>query len=284
MAYPIELENECKRLYYKYDIGTISGDAWIESMWDEQAMLFPFIEMVITTKCNLKCKFCSNLIPHYQESCVENKEDIFEWIELLSQKAKYVFRLKLHGGEPLAHPDIAEIITFACSKENILDVRLSTNGTIIPTQDTLLAMTNPKFRLHISDYEKSCGIKTDKLESLCVQFGINLFKMKDEPWQNLGDVSLRNRSFRTKMQMIKECNMSMCRSFQKGFLYVCSRAGHGERLGYFINNDVDYLNFKSDLNFENYLTFFRNYNFVACDYCDGAVKGRNEIPAGEQIK
>ena len=284
MAYPIELKNECTRLYVKYGVGTVSADDWITEMWNEQAMLFPFIEMVITTKCNLKCKFCSNLIPYYQNPCVEKKEDVFNWIDILSQKAKYVFRLKIHGGEPLTHPDIAEIITYACSKENILDVRLSTNGTIIPDKTTLLAMTDPKFRLHISDYEKSCGIKTDKLEFLCKQLGINLFKMKDEPWQNLGGVSLRDRPTCDKIQMIKDCNMSMCRSFQKGFLYVCSRAGHGERQGHFVNKDVDYLNFNGELTFDNYLTFFGNYNFAACDYCDGAIKGKNEIPAGEQIK
>ena len=284
MAYPIELEKECRRLYDKYSVGTVSADIWIDSMWNEQAMLFPFIEMVITTKCNLKCMFCSNLIPYYQEPCIEKKEDVLEWIDALSQKAKYVFRLKLHGGEPLTHPDIAEIIAYACSKENILDVRLSTNGTVIPNKDALIAMTNPKFRLHISDYEKSCGIKTDRLESLCTQYGINVFKMKDEPWQNLGDVSLRARTASEKKKMITECNMSTCRSFQKGILYVCSRAGHGERQGHFVNNDVDRLNFKSSLTFEQYLTFFGNYDFVACSHCDGAIKGKNEIPAGEQLK
>jgi len=36
--------------------------------------------------------------------------------------------------------------------------------------------------------------------------------------------------------------------------------------------------------FESYLNFYQRYNFTACNYCDGAIKGKDEIAAGEQIR
>lgn len=284
MSYPKLLKNECERLYVKYSIGEKDSHAWVEEQFTKKAVLIPFVEMVITTFCNLKCKFCSNLIPYYKDSEVTEKETIFRWIDNLSKRAAIVFRLKIHGGEPLTHPDIAEIIDYACSKDNILDVRISTNGTIIPQANTWKAMQNSKFHLHISDYESTCNISTDKLEQLAKQFGVNFFKMKDEPWQDLGGLYKRERAIKEQKILVEKCNMSGCRSLQEGRLYVCSRSRHGERQGHYIQREDEALDIIKGFSFESYLSFYQRYNFTACNYCDGAIKGKNEIAAGEQLR
>ena len=73
----------------------------------------PYIE--ITSKCNLKCKYC------YNESCIEKCFSYFE--------SKGVEIVSISGGEPLVHKDIFKILK-SC-KSHGFKVLLATNGTLI---------------------------------------------------------------------------------------------------------------------------------------------------------
>lgn len=283
--YPIELKKECVRLCEKYGLAedSVKAAEWVDSCEQEKALLFPFIEMIITNKCNLKCRYCSNLIPHYSAGVHETFDTVKKWIDLICERAKKVFRLKIHGGEPLLHPDLARIIKYACGKENIVDVRMSTNGTIIPSEELIHEMLNEKFRLHISDYSATCGINHQRLTDVLDTAGINYYVMKNEPWQDLGEIVSNNMDNVELAGMVLECNMHKCSSFYNGKLYVCSRASNGDRLGLVKALKDDYLDFENGFGIDEYYKFFRKLNFSACRMCHGAIKGKNEIPAGEQL-
>lgn len=283
--YPRELKKECVRLCEKYGLTKDASKAvgWVDRCECEGAVLFPFIEMIITNKCNLRCRYCSNLIPHYTAGSHETLDTVKKWIDLICERATKVFRLKIHGGEPLLHPDLARIIKHACSKENIVDVRISTNGTIVPSHELLHEMRNEKFRLHISDYSASCGIELERLTNALTSVGVNYFVMQGEPWQDLGEIVSNNLDDVELATMVQECNMHKCSSFYSGKLYVCSRASNGDRLGLFKSQQDDYLDFERGFGFDEYYNFFEKTNFSACRLCKGAVKGKNEIPAGEQL-
>ncbi|WFR56533.1 radical SAM protein [Anaerocolumna sp. AGMB13025] len=75
----------------------------------------------ITTRCNLRCKHCGAI------SLVEqNKPEYKNWKKVIDYVSTFVDHMTLLGGEPLLHPEIEEIIHYACSYG--IKVSLITNG------------------------------------------------------------------------------------------------------------------------------------------------------------
>lgn len=73
----------------------------------------PYIECFITTKCNIKCKHCSNLIPYIEKRkhmpFVDLKRDLDTFLAQIDR----LYRLKIHGGEVFLHPELCDIIVYA---------------------------------------------------------------------------------------------------------------------------------------------------------------------------
>ena len=153
----------------------------------------------------------------------------------------------------------------------------------MPSQELLHEMCNKKFRLHISDYSASCGIKLEKLTNMLKIAGVNYFVMHGEPWQDLGKIANNNLNDDELATMVYKCNMHKCSSFYNGKLYVCSRASNADRLGLVMATKNDYLDFENGFGLAEYHNFFEKTNFSACKLCKGAIKGVNEILAGEQL-
>ena len=78
-----------------------------------------YIEIPITTKCTLNCKECSNLIQYYQEPYHISAADIIRDVRKLSRVAKGILLLRLLGGEPFLHPDLARIVRQILKYDNI---------------------------------------------------------------------------------------------------------------------------------------------------------------------
>lgn len=90
---------------------------------------FKFIYVEITNSCNLNCYFCPSAnLENNKFISIDNFEHII-W-----EISKYTNTIYLHIlGEPLLHPKFIDLIEI-CKKNNI-DVRLTTNGTLIENYD-----------------------------------------------------------------------------------------------------------------------------------------------------
>ncbi len=82
-----------------------------------------FLQLEITNKCNLNCKYCLRNFWEFEKLGFIDLKDFKEIVSQYNAK-KYV----LYGfGEPFFHPEIKEILEFAHEKGEIL---LITNGTL----------------------------------------------------------------------------------------------------------------------------------------------------------
>ena len=97
------------------------------------------LHMAITMKCSLKCKNCNMFVPYYKEDVTYSKENIKSEIDTLFKKVDYIFSFTLLGGEPLLHPDWAEIVHYLSKaySDRIGIIKIITNGTIIPADKVL---------------------------------------------------------------------------------------------------------------------------------------------------
>jgi pyruvate-formate lyase-activating enzyme len=81
--------------------------------------------LYVTEQCNLDCHYCNeydNSIPH------PSVADLRKWMDHI--RALGVVRIGFQGGEPLKHPDIAELVRYAKSI-GFGQVSMSTNGFLL---------------------------------------------------------------------------------------------------------------------------------------------------------
>lgn len=119
--YRIEVECICAEHFLDEDEYRIIQNKSVKNSYSAPIKLY----IDITDKCNLSCLHCLNKNLHSK-----NELSMKTIHEVADECGKYgVFYVKLGGGEPLAHPHIAEIIN-EFRKKNVF-VSLSTNGILI---------------------------------------------------------------------------------------------------------------------------------------------------------
>lgn len=90
---------------------------------------FPIhLDIESTSICNLKCPFCAGTYEKYSYGHIEM--DLYKKIvDEGSEKGLYSIKLNFRG-EPLLHPEIAELVSYAKQK-GIVDVFFNTNATLL---------------------------------------------------------------------------------------------------------------------------------------------------------
>jgi len=268
---------ECARYLRKAkDIGE-NIDELTKLVWHRQNVEGKFelayLEMFVTTKCNLNCKGCSNLIPSCSGQEHINKQVIFDSIDSLLKKIDRLYRLKLHGGEVLLHPELVEIIDYIGSQEKIVSLRLTTNGTIIPSEQVLKVIKKRNLVIQISDY-KIANSKVVQLIELLKAKGIRYTLPFDAAWRDMGGFERRDSCRREK------CTIGKCNSMMDGKIFICSRAAMMDKLGIIKSESLSVFeqeNFRQKL--ENLLN---TKDYESCWHCDGNTKHAKAIPIAEQ--
>lgn len=235
----------------------------------------PYIECFITTKCNLKCKHCSNLIPYIEKRkhmpFVDFKRDLDTFLAQIDR----LYRLKIHGGEVFLHPELCDIIVYADGLKKIKSIRIATNGTILPSEKVLKTLAKSKVVVQISDYPIFSG-KVEQTIKMFEAHGVKYVFLQGQKWQNMGEIKKRATN------RFESCSISRCTSLYRGKIYICSRAAMMEEQGCHFYDGIDIASDKKDFRAE-ILRLYRGAHSKACFYCDGDTEFAKEIPAGEQL-
>ena len=236
----------------------------------------PYLEVFLTTHCNLRCDKCSNVIPHLSKQHHLSADEIIRNLENILQLTKNIYRLKLHGGEVFLHPELPKLISYVLSNKKLISIRLTTNGTIIPNELILKTLAGSRIVVQISDYE----IASEKIPKLIEKFNeynIKYVYLKNRIWRDMGDFSTRdsNRFF--------ECSIKRCTSMYKDGIFVCSRAAMA--LNENKISDSYHINISniSRTKLRNSLKRLSTVPNEACIHCDGDTKFAKSIPAGKQV-
>ncbi len=88
------------------------------------------VDLEITAKCNLRCKYCSHFL---SEGDVETELNTFEWLTFFEECRELgIINILLSGGEPFMHKDIKTIINGIV--KNKMRFSANSNGAFI-TED-----------------------------------------------------------------------------------------------------------------------------------------------------
>ena len=106
----------------------------------------------ITNRCNLRCSFCPGT-KRAPRTMTPAEFDLV--LERLTGQVEYVY---LHVmGEPLGHPQLAELLALAAARER--KVCITTNGTLLArqTKTLLAAPTLHKVSVSLHSFEGNDG-------------------------------------------------------------------------------------------------------------------------------
>lgn len=137
--------------------------------------VLPYLEIPIVKHCNLNCRYCShfaNIEDKYFMSINVFERDMLRLSQLFSD----IVEIRLLGGEPLLHPQISEFINIAKKYFPKSDLKIATNGLLIPSinNEVLKTIANYDVCFDISLYPPTQKIE-QTIRWRLYKFGIRFY-------------------------------------------------------------------------------------------------------------
>ena len=256
------------------------------------------VDIVITEKCSLKCKDCSNLMQFFDNPINYEEKDLKEAVDLLASYADYIHEVRVIGGEPLMNKEWHLVVDNLVSKPNIDRVVIYTNGMITPKIHQIDSLKHPKVIFNITDYTQIFGEdapnkktanlsrfkkQVDKLEEICKKESIDYRRHPPENWTDCGRIENFNRSPEENKKVFRSCCCKNLITMSEGELHRCPFSAQITRLKV-IDCESDYVKItnRDEKLIKEELTdlLFKKNVLGACTYCPGrSLSDEQIIPA-----
>ena len=254
-----------------------------KSYLDKNLVFARSIDIIITEKCTLKCKDCSNLMQFYETPENHSFIKVTNDFSKLIKSINLVLEVRLIGGEPFINKEIYDFIDFYMQQEKVLKVVVYTNATIKLKQERLLKYKgNLKLIFSITNYgllSKSTEIVIEMLENLNIAY-------RSEPpnnWTDSGKIIEKRESFLENQDIFEKCCAKNTFTQMNGKLYRCPFAANAEQLEAIPKSKSNAININDDTDMIN--KFILNTQYIdACSFCNGRSHDMPEITPAVQTK
>lgn len=177
-----------------------------------------YYEYHVTHHCNLKCKGCG----HYSNICDTGYGDLIKYIEDINRLKELfwgVERVRLMGGEPLLNADLPEFIEVTRKAFPDADLRIVTNGLLIPSinEDVFRTMRENGASFDITQYLPTSKVK-GKIEIRCLENDISYYL---SPLVTQFFDSRNYEGDSCKEEHFQKCISKGCHFLMDGKLSVC---------------------------------------------------------------
>ena len=253
--------------------------------------------IVITLRCNLKCKLCGGYIPYYNNPPHWDLEFVSRVIDKYFEIVDTVGDFDISGGETFLHEQLAEIVYKALEyEERFSRLLILTNGTIIPSDKVIKAMTaSKKVLVTISDYKKSTKteelirvLKKNKIAFRVIDYTDVLFC---DGWVNYDSST---RLLYTEEELIRRGKSCAVRNrgcnflVQNGQIHSCGRSYRRMEIGMIPYNKEEYVDlFDETISVEEkrktLLDLFHSSYGTSCAFCYGLCKTSERFQPAEQL-
>ncbi|MDR0614075.1 MAG: radical SAM protein [Dysgonamonadaceae bacterium] len=265
----------------------------------KRKIYIPNIGISLTTRCTLKCRHCDHYIPTIEEKYHEILAfDSFKTqLDNLLVNADNLFELRLLGGEPLLNRNTAQMLLYSLEHPKIERVELVTNGTLDISDEIvdILKRFPKKSSVYLSNYTANESLipllKTDSIAEKLIANGITLNFDRNLLWSKTEQIQRHFRSAAMNKRYFMEClKLTHCMNIRGGKLFICPRAATFSLRDLYrrffppapaLQENKEYINLSQPVEKWQFLEFFGNDFFNACDYCSNVseVAGEKMIPA-----
>jgi len=244
------------------------------------------VEMPLTSRCTLRCRDCCNLIPYYKKPDHLDNAQVIQDIDDFLANVDRVYRFVVMGGEVFLHPGLAAIMAHLIESPKVSIIHIFTNATIMPSQEVMAWMGHPKVYLTISSYPQGLSRRQEQLQAALERRQAH-FSISVSNWNDMGglDPGLNDSPAVLKARFAT-CSRKICHNLVDGAYHICSRSGHGQRLGQFPPDPADSVPFRGRIDPRQFQESFRRLlarDYIsACCYCYGDAGP--VIPAAIQLE
>lgn len=252
-----------------------------------ETLIIPKLTIIITTRCNLRCKLCCEYVPQNQAFPDITIMECKNILEILFKVTDKVNTLHLSGGgEPFLHPNLSELVNTCMEYSDKFDtLMLFTNSTIMLSEQVLETLKKNKSKLivQVSHYGINPKLENEvlaQLQSIGLTIKLEKYYGDSQSFGGWVDFGMWNSYKRTPRQLENTfSNCAVSRDMRgnwrtrDGKVHWCSRSQRGTELGLLpdFNNDyVDLFDGSSiQLKREKFLKIMNTKYINACDYCSG---------------
>ena len=245
------------------------------------------IDLVLTEKCSLKCKDCSNLMQYYAKPVDEDFDTLVNSIDKILSTVGHIREVRIIGGEPLLYKKIDLVINHLLKYDNYDKIYIYTNGTIVLKGDKMNVFNNPKVVFKISNYGE-ISRNVEKLENKLDELNIQYITERVRTWQDCAIIDKFDRDEELTKSIFGNCCENQGLTVLQGKLYLCPFAAHATNLDAIEKYDDDIIDTKDEKNLDfkkqlENLYFNREY-IGACHSCNGRDHNVAKVEAGVQTK
>lgn len=267
----------------KLQVGKGKINDWYDKISNQDNFVIPRLVVVLTTRCSLRCNGCNNLMPLVKKHIDFPYEKVLAWIQKILDMSDGIVSLELLGGEPFLYKDLNKVLEVLLKENKIFRVEITTNGTVIPKDETFSLLSSPKCFVSVSKYP---GINSnEKFIEKLKEYNIVHLVMDDMVWIDPGEPVSHEKTASKLNRDYEKCGASYtCKTLLGGKIYPCARGASLFHLGYIKENEDEYVEIEENCNFRQKLKeFFLKENSIVCDYCTITDRWRR-IKAGDQCK
>ncbi len=233
------------------------------------------LDVVISEKCSLNCKDCSNLMQYYKSPKNLTYESVVADFEALVSKLDHIYEIRLIGGEPFMNKEIYKIIDYFIASKVITKLVVYTNATI-PLKKNLMSMfKTPKLVFSITDYgnlSRNTKRVTEALDEMSIAYRC----LPPSNWTDSGRMQNYKRSIDDMKNIFEKCCGKNLFTLMYGKLYRCPFSANAERLKGIPIDKANSVEVGGTLRSIDKYT--NNIKYLpACNFCNGRSHDAPEI-------
>jgi organic radical activating enzyme len=252
------------------------------------------LDIMITTKCSLKCRNCSNLMQYYLNPTDTVYEKIIASLKIINENVDSISEYRIIGGEPLMNKNWADIVNNISEYDNEAKIFIYTNATIAPKDIQLQSFQNKNVNFVITDYG-NLSRNIDKMINNLEKYKISYKREPANDWVDCSSIKHHKRSSDQLKEVFKQCCVKYIYTLLDQKLYRCPFIANAANLNAIPDNPANYVNLvslKDDIKSQIKRLVKVARFFPGCDFCDGrpydptskvGYDGKGMIPAGEQV-
>jgi MoaA/NifB/PqqE/SkfB family radical SAM enzyme len=226
-------------------------------------------------------------IPSYPKHYDYDIDDLLHSVKNVVDAVDGVSLFTLMGGEPFLYPNLREVIDFLKGSMKVANIRIVTNGTIIPDESVINSLIGTKILVCISDYG-ALSHKKEDLKIILTGKNIHFEEWKfSDAWIDMEDFD-PNKSEAEIRDGYAKCMLgNPCKSLLNGRLYPCFRAATLTNLCLKDEDKSEFVELKDDsaLNVRGEIKrLLQETSLSSCRYCGRIGGGGKRItPAIQAI-
>jgi len=280
---------------HDFDVFVLSNMKNSQIKYLDQSLLYiRSVDIVITERCSLKCKDCSNLMQYYEKPENMGYDSVISEIDLITSSADEINELRIIGGDAFMNKDFPQIVNHAAAKKNVNKVVIYTNGTIAPNIEKISQISkNDKIFVFITTYG-ALSRNVDKLALALEEHEIQFNRQPAYGWTDCGRIVKHNRDAEAQTKIFQNCCAKHFTTLTDNKLFRCPFAANLHRLKAAPLFEKDYIELQDMSSMtenektsylSNMKTYLQDISFINyCDYCNGRTYGDPEIQPGVQTK